>query len=106
MSSNKPLLVASATVAVVSLGAYFLLSRSDDADDADDVLPKEMILEIFSTLTKEMPAKMAPLMQQIQQLKAQNAQIDDKEIHKVIVQNFDNMLKAAQEKVRVDLLSF
>lgn len=97
---SKPVVLGTlGAVIAVSVSAYLLWPNSNEGDDGEDILPKDIILELFTTLTQEMPGRMAPLMQQIQQVKQQNPQINEAELQKVVLQNFDNMLKAAQEKV-------
>jgi len=57
------------TAAVVLGSAYWFFARGDDdEEEVDDAqyLPKVMILDIFTELSKQMPAKMAALMQQLE----------------------------------------
>jgi hypothetical protein len=45
---------------------------------------------------------MAPLMQQLDQIRAQNQGIDEKDVMKFVAQAFDKNLVAVQEKTFVD----
>jgi len=100
----KTAAVTASAVAAVGL-AYWYWSRADDDavggdDDADgDTLPREMILDIFNDLQKEMPAKMAPLMQQLEMIKSQNPSVNEAELMKFVATNFDKVLLGVQEKV-------
>ena len=49
-----------------------------------------------------MPPKMAPLMQQLEQVKAQNPNVNEEELSKFVAQNFDKTLLSVQEKVFAD----
>jgi hypothetical protein len=64
--------VALTLTAAVALGsAYWFFARGDDDEAEEDdaqYLPKVMILDIFTELSKQMPAKMAALMQQLEVL--------------------------------------
>lgn len=93
----KPV-VLSLTAALAVASAYWFLTRGDDDDgEADDHLPREMILDIFTELKKQMPAKMAPLMQQLEAVKAQNPNVNEAELMKFVSQNFDKSLLGVQE---------
>ena len=88
-------------MAVVAGGAYLLWARGgeDGEEEAEETLPREMILDLFSELTKQMPGKMAPLMQQLEAVRAQNPGVNEAELMAFVSQHFEKTLLEAQAKL-------
>jgi hypothetical protein len=78
-----------ATAAALALVAgWYLFGSSAAAEDDDDfdeesAVPREQVLEIFYELKKQMPQKMAQVVQQLEQIRAQYPTIPQEQLTKL-----------------------